>query len=98
MTKVAIGKRTILQDIRKIWPKESEFSDWLCSEAGVELLAQDLGIEIENVRREAKGADFQCDIVGNLIGDEKHIVVIENQFGRTNHHHLAKAINLRGCS
>lgn len=92
MTRGAIGKRTILQNIRKIWPKESEFSDWLCSEDGVELLAQDLGVEIENARREAKGADFQCDIVGNLIGDEKHVVVIENQFGRTNHDHLAKLL------
>lgn len=92
MTKIAIGKRTILPSIREIWPKEPDFSDWLSSEAGLELLAQDLGIEIENARREAKGTNFQCDIVGNVIGDEKHIVVIENQFGRTNHDHLAKLL------
>ena len=92
MTKVAIGKQTILPSIKEIWPKEPEFSDWLSSEPGVELLAQDLGIEIENARREAKGANFPCDIVGNLVGDEKHIIVIENQFGRTNHDHLAKLL------
>ena len=56
MTKVAIGKRRIIQNIGEIWPKESEFSDRLSSEAGAELLAQDLVIEIENARREAKGA------------------------------------------
>ncbi len=92
MTRMEIGKRAVLSTIREIWPKEPEFSDWLSTEAGVELLAQDLGIEIENARREAKGANFSCDIVGNLIGDEKHIVVIENQFGRTNHDHLAKLL------
>jgi hypothetical protein len=90
MTKVSIGKRSIVANIRELWPKKPDFSDWLSSDAGIELLAQDLGVEIENAPREAEGANFPCDIVGNLIGDEKHIIVIENQFGRTNHEHLAK--------
>ena len=55
-------------------------------------MSQDLDLQIENPRRELKGADFPCDIVANLVGDEERIVVIENQFGRTNHDHLAKLI------
>ena len=92
MNKVAIGKRSILPTIRDIWPKEPEFSDWLAKEEGVELLTQDLGVEIENTRRELKGANFPCDIVANRVNDEKHIVVIENQFGRSDHDHLAKLL------
>jgi len=92
MSKVQIGKRTPVENIRSVWSKETEFSDWLITPDGIELLAQDLSIEIENTQREAKGSDFSCDIVANLVGDEKHIVVIENQFGRTNHDHLAKLL------
>lgn len=92
MTKISIGKRLVLPTIREIWPKEPEFSDWLAKDEGIELLAEDLGIEIENTRRELKGVNFPCDIVANRIGDEKHIVVIENQFGRSDHEHLAKLL------
>jgi len=92
MTKLSIANRTPVDDIRTLWPKETDFSDWLTTQNGVELLAQDIEVQIENPRREAKGLNFSCDIVANLVGDEKHVVVIENQFGRTNHEHLAKLL------
>jgi len=86
-----VGKR-VQVDVRSIWPKEADFSDWLIRQDGLELLANDLEIQIENPVREAKAANFPCDIVGNLVGDEKHKVAIENQFGKTNHDHLAKIL------
>lgn len=92
MSEVGIGKRKPVVNLRELWPKEVYFSDWLATQEGIELLATDLEVEIENPRREAKGANFPCDIVATLLGDEKHIVVIENQFGRTNHEHLAKLL------
>lgn len=92
MTKMAIGKRVPVNNLRTVWPKEPDFSDWLASPDGLELLAQDLEIQIENPKREAKGSNFPCDIVANMVGEEKHVVVIENQFGRTNHDHLAKLL------
>jgi hypothetical protein len=92
MTKMTIGKRTPVDNLRTLWARESEFSDWLASAEGMELLAQDMEIQIENPVRETKGTNFPCDIVANMVGEEKHVVVIENQFGRTNHDHLAKLI------
>jgi hypothetical protein len=92
MTKLSIAKRTPVENIRSVWPKEPDFSDWLTTQEGIELIAQDLEVEIENPRREEKGSNFSCDVVANLVGDEKHIVVIENQYGRTNHDHLAKLL------
>ncbi len=89
---VSIGRRLPVQDIRTVWPKETEFSDWLVTADGLALLAQDLEIIIENPRREVKGVDFSCDVVANVVGDENQVVVIENQFGRTNHDHLAKLL------
>ncbi len=89
--KKEIGKRTVV-DIRQVWSRESEFSNWLISPDGLELLAKDMEIQIENPEREVYGTNFPCDIIGNLVGDEKHHVAIENQFGKTNHEHLAKLI------
>lgn len=92
MTKLPIAKRVSVQNIRTVWPKEIDFSDWLITQDGIDLLAEDLEVEIENPRREARGTNFSCDVVANRVGDEKHVVVIENQFGRTNHDHLAKLL------
>lgn len=92
MSKLIIAKRTPVENIKSVWAKETEFSDWLISQEGIDLLAQDCEVEIENPQREAKGTNFSCDVVANLVGDEKHVVVIENQFGRTNHDHLAKLL------
>jgi len=92
MPKFAIAKKTPVDNIKTVWAKEIDFSDWLITQEGIDLLADDCGIMIENAKREAKGANFSCDVVANLVGDEKHVVVIENQFGRTNHDHLAKLL------
>ena len=92
MPKLSIANRTPVEGIKSLWQKETDFSDWLTTQMGIDLLAQDLEIQIENPKREAKGSNFSCDIVANLVGDEKHIVVIENQFGRTDHDHLAKLL------
>jgi hypothetical protein len=87
-----IGKKVRFEEIRKVWKKENDFSDWLVTEDGVALLADELGIEIENLTRECRPGDYPCDIVGNLLGDENHVVVIENQYGKTNHDHLGKLL------
>ena len=90
--KLPVAKRSQVKNLKTLWQQETHFSDWLATQDGIDLLAQDLEIEIENPRREGKGANFSCDIVANIVGDESHVVVIENQFGRTNHDHLAKLL------
>ena len=87
-----IGKRQSIDDLRKIWPRETDFSDWLVTESGLQLIAEDIGVQVENPVREAKPGDYPCDIVGNMVGDENHVVIIENQFGKTNHDHLGKLL------
>lgn len=91
-TKLQISKRSQVENIKSLWQQETHFSDWLTTQEGINLLAQDLELQIENPSRESRGANFSCDIVANLVGDESHVVVIENQFGRTNHDHLAKLL------
>ena len=76
--------------VREVWPSELAFSDFLASEEGIQLIGSDLGVEIEEVRRECRANNFPCDIVANLVGNEDHQVIIENQYGRTDHDHLGK--------
>ena len=47
---------------------------------------------VEDAQRECRPGDFPCDIVARIQGEEEHIVVIENQFGKTNHDHLGKLL------
>lgn len=87
-----IGRRKQVTDLRSIWPTEPDFSDWLAKEDGLALIAEDLGLNVEDAKRESRPGDYPADIVGHALGDEKHIIVIENQFGKTNHDHLGKLL------
>jgi len=87
-----IGKRTQITDLRLIWPTEPKFSDWLASDEGLALIAEDIGIAVEDARRESRPGDYPADIVGHALGDESHVIVIENQFGKTDHDHLGKLL------
>ena len=87
-----IGRKIAVGNMREIWPTEPKFSDWLVTDEGLALIADEIGVQIENPRRESRPGDFPCDVVGNLQGEESHIVVIENQFGRTDHDHLGKLL------
>ena len=78
--------------MKEVWAKETDFSDWLASPMGLELIASDIGVEIENARRECSPGDFRCDIVGHQLGDENHAIVIENQYNKTDHDHLGKML------
>lgn len=87
-----IGKLVRFTDLRSIWPTEPSLSDWLVSEEGLARIADDLGIQIEDPIRESRPGDYPCDIVGRAVGQDNHIIIIENQFGRTNHDHLGKLL------
>lgn len=86
-----IGKKTPCE-IRSVWRTERDFSRWLATEPGVGTLDQDIALQVENMVCESKIGAFPCDLAGNLVGDEEHIVVIENQFGKTDHDHLGKLL------
>lgn len=52
-----IGKVIRFMEIRHVWKKENDFSDWLVTEDGAALLAEELGLEIENLTRESRPGD-----------------------------------------
>lgn len=76
--------------IREVWPKEEkDFTPWL--EKNIDLLSDVLGLTLVANEREAKvGRAFEADLLAE--GPSNELVVIENQFGRSNHDHLGKIL------
>jgi len=79
-----------LVDIRELWPNEArDFTPWLAE--NINLLSDALGMELEVTAREADVGNFSLDLLAKDLGSGRP-VVIESQFGATNHDHLGKVI------
>lgn len=78
-------------EIRKVWHLETEFSDWLAQGDRLEELGEAVGIDLIDAKREEGVGDFSADILAVEDGTDRK-VIIENQYGRTNHDHLGKLI------
>ena len=77
-------------DLRSVWENEErDFTRWLTE--NIDLLASELGIEIEDARAEEAVGDFSADIVAREMNTGE-TVVIENQYNRTDHDHLGKLL------
>ena len=74
--------------IREVWPTEhADFTPWLQAHIGE--LDNVLGLGLTNPQREVGAGDFSIDLVAETnFGD----VVIENQFGRSDHRHLGQLV------
>jgi hypothetical protein len=80
-------------DVRDIWNDEArDFTPWLGSEEGLGLLSETIEATLELVIQEAKVGPFSADLLLKVVGEEDHLVVVENQFGKTDHDHLGKII------
>lgn len=79
------------QPLRTVWLHEAhDFTTWL--EQNLDLLNEHLhvGVDPENVQREAGAGDFNVDLVAE--DDSGRTVVIENQLERSDHDHLGKIL------
>lgn len=93
----SLGRLERIADIRAIWPDEARsFTPWLARPANISQLAEALGFGtdgLEVLKVEESVGDFYADIVArDTLGGEGGLVLIENQFGRTNHDHLGKIL------
>ena len=80
--------------ITSVWPTEAHhFTPWLLENA--ETLSELLGIDVELESREHKVGKFSLDILGKEV-ETQHPVIIENQFGPTDHTHLGQLLTYTG--
>ena len=75
-------------DIKTAWPDEPKFSDWLSEH--LDELGIYLWMDIASPEREAPVGGFKADILAK--DAESRNVIIENQFGQSNHDHLGKVL------
>lgn len=88
MTDLTLAKVTRRQ-IRDIWPYEdSHFTKWLAD--NIDAVGEAIGIELKNPQREVAAGTFRLDLLAE--DGDANKVIIENQFGRSDHDHLGKMI------
>ena len=77
-------------EIRNLWKSEpGDFTPWLAE--NIERLSKILGKDLEVIKIEYAVGDFSADIVANDLSTSR-TVVIENQFGTSDHKHLGQIL------
>jgi hypothetical protein len=78
--------------IRDAWPSEpTHFTPWLSQPENLATLSDEIGISLEFVGREYSVGNYFLDILARKAGTDE-AVVIENQFGSTDHSHLGQLL------
>ena len=71
-----------------VWKHEAlDFTRWLCDH--IELITDAVSLDLDNIKREESAGRYSIDIVARSGSDT---VIIENQYGKTDHDHLGKLI------
>lgn len=87
-----IGKLTklLIHEIRKLWPhEERDLSPWIAE--NIDALNEALNLQIEIEGWEEAVQNFRLDLSGTDNASQLP-VIIENQFGKSDHDHLGKLI------
>jgi hypothetical protein len=81
-------------EVTSVWPTEPHhFTPWLLQNS--DLLSEVLGLDIELESREYKVGKFSLDIIGREVATGSP-VIIENQYGWTDHVHLGQILTYAG--
>ena len=76
--------------LKDIWAGEAtHFTPWLA--ANLSVLGANLGMDLESKEVEASAGDFFVDILAQDLSTQ-HTVIIENQYGSTDHRHFGQLI------
>ena len=77
-------------DITQVWPTEDgHFTPWLGE--NLDKLGAELGLDLELAETEAEVGTFRLDVRAHD-ANTKGEVVVENQFGQTDHSHLGQLL------
>lgn len=78
-------------EVREVWKhEEQDFTPWLAGDGNFAQLSNALGLELQIEGVEVPVGPFSADILAK--DNDGNFVVVENQFGKTNHDHLGKVL------
>lgn len=78
---------------RSVWPREEDdLNPWLSE--NLDVLQNELGFGLELVAREHRVGRYELDLL--LRADDDRVVIVESQFGTSNHDHLGKLLAYAG--
>ncbi len=90
MIELGKKKKLDISEIKTIWPTESNhLSPWIAQNIDLINVKLNLDVEIDNLEESVE--NFRLDLAGNENFTQTP-VVIENQFGKSDHDHLGKLI------
>ncbi len=79
-------------DLRQYWKHEAlDFTQWLSRQENIELLSDEIGISLVNVKSEEAIGRYSVDLVASDEDSDKK-VIIENQLESTDHKHLGQIL------
>lgn len=79
-------------NVRDVWKGEAQdFTPWLCKPENISILSDAVGLDLEVQKAEFRIGEFRLDILAKVKGTEE-VVVIENQFWKTDHTHLGQLL------
>ncbi|WP_027066152.1 DUF4268 domain-containing protein [Maribacter sp. Hel_I_7] len=79
-------------NLREYWAHEAlDFTQWLAKEENIQLLSDEIGVSLVNVRPEEAIGRYNVDLVATDEDSERK-VIIENQLEYTDHKHLGQII------
>lgn len=79
-------------NLREFWRHEAlDFTQWLAKEENIQLLSDEIGVSLINVRSEEAIGRYNVDLVATDEDSERK-VIIENQLEYTDHKHLGQII------
>lgn len=91
---IPILSKLVSVDVKKVWPLEAtSFTPWLLANADV--LGDVLRMDIHLEKAEHKVGGFSLDLIGQD-QDSETVVIVENQFGPTDHRHLGQLLTYAG--
>ncbi|KAA0006964.1 MAG: hypothetical protein FE045_01495 [Thermoplasmata archaeon] len=77
-------------NLKEVFEKEDkDFTPWL--NENLNILGEKLNLDIIDSNIEENVGSFSCDIIARD-SDSNKIIIIENQFGATDHDHLGKIL------
>lgn len=79
--------------ITEAFPTEAgNFTPWLAEQDNLDRLGTALRLELELEAVEQSVGSFRADIIAREVGEENSLVLIENQYGLTDHKHLGQVL------